>query len=348
MARNEIIVGLDDSPSGEAALRWAAQQVLRADSLLRAIHVFDWPYTLSTATPGVDISPLTMDRTESAYTSITKVFKEIDPRPDWSLEFVRGKPGPVLVRESKGRPTTSSRNPGACGTRSAACWFDQPLWPEPRYLAVPAEAFSAASRMFKSVTVSRYSRPAMSGQYSSATPEAIPSARASTKAISRPNARERICSRSARFEPGKSALQVSEPQHSRPKVKSCPTPRILSSPDLAGGSVHNGELPVPEQPTVGHLGGVQLLSHHRLHRIPPKRHNRTSPGLPCHSPDFRISSERLWRQRSCQHVHRAGPGHRPQPVWDCVEGRCRYAGAPRDVFNSDAGHGWHDQRAGAS
>ena len=49
----------------------------------------------------------------------------------------------------------------------------------------------------KSVTVSLYSRPAMSGQYSS-TPEVICSVRASMKAISRPNARERICSRSAR------------------------------------------------------------------------------------------------------------------------------------------------------
>jgi hypothetical protein len=49
-----------------------------------------------------------------------------------------------------------------------------------------------------SVTGSLYSRPAMSGQYSSATPEGICSARASTKAISRRNARERICFRSAR------------------------------------------------------------------------------------------------------------------------------------------------------
>src|SRR5207344_297911 len=67
----------------------------------------------------------------------------------------------------------------------------------------------------------------------------------------------------------------------RPKVKEvAPLPRILGSPHLAGGSVHNSELPVPEQPTVGHFRGVQLLSHHRLHRIPPKRHHRTSPGLP--------------------------------------------------------------------
>jgi hypothetical protein len=37
-------------------------------------------------------------------------------------------------------------------------------------------------------------------------------------------------------------------------------PRILSSPDLAGGTVHNGERPVAEQPTVSHFRGVHLLS----------------------------------------------------------------------------------------
>jgi nucleotide-binding universal stress UspA family protein len=100
MTRNHIIVGLDDSPSGRAALRWAAQHALLAGSVLRAIHVLDWPY--SSATPGVDITPATMDEIESAYrTNITNVFQEIDPRPDWSMEFLRGEPGPVLVRKAK-------------------------------------------------------------------------------------------------------------------------------------------------------------------------------------------------------------------------------------------------------
>jgi hypothetical protein len=37
MTRNEIIVGLDDSPSGRAALSWAARQAVLGESLLRAI-----------------------------------------------------------------------------------------------------------------------------------------------------------------------------------------------------------------------------------------------------------------------------------------------------------------------
>jgi nucleotide-binding universal stress UspA family protein len=51
MPRNEIIVGLDNSHPAKAPLRWAAQQALLAGSLLRAIHILDWPYRLSSASP---------------------------------------------------------------------------------------------------------------------------------------------------------------------------------------------------------------------------------------------------------------------------------------------------------
>jgi nucleotide-binding universal stress UspA family protein len=37
--RNEIVVGLDDSPSGKAALDWAAEQATSVSAALRAVHV---------------------------------------------------------------------------------------------------------------------------------------------------------------------------------------------------------------------------------------------------------------------------------------------------------------------
>jgi len=109
-------------------------------------------------------------------------------------------------------------------------------------------------------------------EYSSATPETIPSARTSTKAISRPNARERICSRSARsllttspsvrvIRTGE-ILRVSEPRHSSPESRrSFPVPRILGSSDLASGPSTTANCRSPSSPRSGHLGGVQLLSH---------------------------------------------------------------------------------------
>ena len=104
MTRNEIVVGLDDSPSGKAALRWAAEQAIRTHAVLRAVHVLDWPYgpddTGSSAAGGA--INLTFDQKQAAYLArITKVFDDISPRPDWLIQFATGEPGPVLVRQSR-------------------------------------------------------------------------------------------------------------------------------------------------------------------------------------------------------------------------------------------------------
>jgi hypothetical protein len=37
--KNEIVVGLDDSPSGKAVLDWAAEQAKTLGAVLRAVHV---------------------------------------------------------------------------------------------------------------------------------------------------------------------------------------------------------------------------------------------------------------------------------------------------------------------
>jgi nucleotide-binding universal stress UspA family protein len=103
MTRNEIVVGLDDSPSAKAGLRWAAKQAIRRQAVLRAIHVFDWPYGPKDTT--VDApeknANVTFDTAQAAYVAgITKVFDDISPHPDWLIQFATGEPGPVLVRQS--------------------------------------------------------------------------------------------------------------------------------------------------------------------------------------------------------------------------------------------------------
>ena len=104
MTQNEIVVGLDDSPSGQAALRWAADQAIRRQAVLRAIHVLDWPYGPRDTTfnaPRRNASR-NFDEAQAAYLAdITKVFDDIAPRPDWLVQFAKGEPGPVLVRESR-------------------------------------------------------------------------------------------------------------------------------------------------------------------------------------------------------------------------------------------------------
>ena len=102
--RNEIVVGLDDSPSSNAALRWAAEQAESVGAVLRAVHVLDWPYGLSSARVSgpVNVKDLSHEELQNAYRqAITAVFDAISPRPDWVLQFASGDTGPVLVRQSE-------------------------------------------------------------------------------------------------------------------------------------------------------------------------------------------------------------------------------------------------------
>jgi nucleotide-binding universal stress UspA family protein len=104
VTRNEIVVGLDDSPSGKAALRWAAEQAIARRAVLRAVHVLDWPYGPgdSASSPLQDAADATPDEAQVAYlASMTKVFDDISPRPDWLIQFATGEPGPVLVKQSQ-------------------------------------------------------------------------------------------------------------------------------------------------------------------------------------------------------------------------------------------------------
>jgi nucleotide-binding universal stress UspA family protein len=106
MTNATIVVGLDESPSSRAALHWAAEYAKLTRSVLRAIHVLDWPYGLDEADvvpPGVAGGRLLMhDEIETLYRGrITSVFDEVDPRPDWLIQFAHGEVGRVLVHQSE-------------------------------------------------------------------------------------------------------------------------------------------------------------------------------------------------------------------------------------------------------
>jgi nucleotide-binding universal stress UspA family protein len=104
MTSHSIVVGLDESASSRAALAWAANYAKLTGSVLRAVHVLDWPYGLDEA----DVAPprftgllLTHAQIEGLYRArITSVFDELDPRPDWLIQFARGEVGPVLVHQA--------------------------------------------------------------------------------------------------------------------------------------------------------------------------------------------------------------------------------------------------------
>jgi nucleotide-binding universal stress UspA family protein len=100
----EVVVGLDDSPSARAALRWAAEQARVTGARLRAVGVVDWP--LGVRADGRPILSASgeghHDDVGHAYrTMLSEIFSEIDPASDWVLEFEVGRPGNVLVRASE-------------------------------------------------------------------------------------------------------------------------------------------------------------------------------------------------------------------------------------------------------
>ena len=103
MSTHEIVVGLDDSTSSRAALRWASDHARPAGVVLRAVHALSWPFGVQ----GPDLNSeaerhLSVDEVDARYrASITAVFDEINPRPDWLIQFARGDAGPVLVRQSR-------------------------------------------------------------------------------------------------------------------------------------------------------------------------------------------------------------------------------------------------------
>ena len=80
---NEIVVGLNDSPSSKLALEWAAQEAKGTDAVLRAVHVFSG------------------ELEDTDRQAIAAVFEAVTPRPNWVLEFLAGYAGEVLVRQSK-------------------------------------------------------------------------------------------------------------------------------------------------------------------------------------------------------------------------------------------------------
>jgi len=104
MTSHTIVVGLDESPSSRAALAWAARHATLTRSVLRGVHVLDWPYGLDDAdvvSPGASGRLMTHDQIEALYRGrITRVFDEVDPRPDWLIQFAHGEVARVLVHQA--------------------------------------------------------------------------------------------------------------------------------------------------------------------------------------------------------------------------------------------------------
>ena len=102
MTIDYVIVGIDDSFSSRAALRWAGAYAEATDTNLCAVHVLDWP---------IGLAPSSLDRGTRLYVpqrdvaapywrGIRQAFDDAQPPQGSTLEFAQGDVGDVLVRLS--------------------------------------------------------------------------------------------------------------------------------------------------------------------------------------------------------------------------------------------------------
>lgn len=100
---NEVVVGVDDSASGQAALEWAVRYARCTYTDVRVINVANPSAAASIAwSPEFPVTAGPMGRELEAERklAIRRLFETMSPDPDWSLEFLEGCPGPVLVTQS--------------------------------------------------------------------------------------------------------------------------------------------------------------------------------------------------------------------------------------------------------
>jgi len=96
----DVVIGIDDSPSSVAALKWAATWARSMGVRLRAVHVVDPAANASlvwaTGFPAMAYLPAIPSR-EDIEQDVSAVFRAVAPEPDWTLEFRDGATGRELV-----------------------------------------------------------------------------------------------------------------------------------------------------------------------------------------------------------------------------------------------------------
>jgi nucleotide-binding universal stress UspA family protein len=96
-----IVVGVDLTNAGVAALRWAARQARLTGEPLRAIHVVKLPDAFALAgLVGSAVETPVESINESYRRALDAVWSAVEPDPGWKLEYFVDDPRGVLVDAS--------------------------------------------------------------------------------------------------------------------------------------------------------------------------------------------------------------------------------------------------------
>jgi nucleotide-binding universal stress UspA family protein len=101
---NVIVVGIDDSPSSRAAIRWAADYARATGCRLQAVHVLILPPATEIYAHAMEMDEVypDADYVEERYrTASQALFDAVNPEPDWELQYAQGHAGRILVELSR-------------------------------------------------------------------------------------------------------------------------------------------------------------------------------------------------------------------------------------------------------
>jgi nucleotide-binding universal stress UspA family protein len=103
--RNDVVVGIDDSPSAATALLWAAEHARTHGLPLRVVHAWQLSAAASAAVAGGDgeyFEAAAADARARATRFVLDVLGGSAADIRWTLDIAEGAAGPVLVDRSKG------------------------------------------------------------------------------------------------------------------------------------------------------------------------------------------------------------------------------------------------------
>lgn len=156
----EIVVGIDGSPAAAGALRWAAEQSRMTGLQLRVLHAYQISAVEAAAVSagaGAVWEAQEADARARATRWVRHALGEDATSVRWSLDVVKGTPGPVLVAESRqarllvlGTQAHTGIQRAVHGSVSHYCLThaDPPVVAFPTQRAVPAPAPHLGAEVF--------------------------------------------------------------------------------------------------------------------------------------------------------------------------------------------------------
>ena len=103
---NDVVVGLDGSASGRAALAWAAAYARSSNSPLHVLHVVDFgrgsPMVWAPGYGSVGYVVGFGSAESGQQSNLEELFYAVDPEPGWTIRSVDGSVGHQLVKASAG------------------------------------------------------------------------------------------------------------------------------------------------------------------------------------------------------------------------------------------------------